>query len=493
MSDKPDTKSSESEIDDDLAALSALVSPSVPPGAPDGGEVDDGKLDLRALAASVPPPPMDSPALDGTDSDGTASGASDPSPELAGGADAAPAEPAEAAAADEPRETKASGQTGTGGEGAAEGSTAKGSARSKRSAKGREKGKEPGTKAVRAADESSRGTGDSVAATHAEVAEPRKSGGSGLWVGVAIGAAAAAAAAFFVMKSGGEDQMGEAIASAPTSVRSDHALDPAVEPGDSTLQEPSVADSVPAVGTADGTDDAEGTGGRAQASEGQEGAGAGSTEGGPAESAGVTPNPDEVREQAPPNPSRARPARAESESGASSSEEAVPAQPSSSDAPAPSAQASATVAERASAPRAGSDRREAPAQGDGQLDDVLDQALGGRPNREGTAAAASSAPARAAEEPAAQANLPPTPSRGDIARVLGALMPRIRQCAGDQVGMALATILVRNDGSVATVAVGGNPFGGTPQGACMEGAIRTATFPRFQQSTFRVSYPFNIR
>ncbi|MCB9597762.1 MAG: hypothetical protein H6719_33905 [Sandaracinaceae bacterium] len=52
---------------------------------------------------------------------------------------------------------------------------------------------------------------------------------------------------------------------------------------------------------------------------------------------------------------------------------------------------------------------------------------------------------------------------------------------------------MNNDGSVATVSVGGSPFGGTPQGACMEGVIRTAQFPRFRSSTFRVSYPFNVR
>ena len=72
-------------------------------------------------------------------------------------------------------------------------------------------------------------------------------------------------------------------------------------------------------------------------------------------------------------------------------------------------------------------------------------------------------------------------------------MGRIRACAGDQVGLALSTIVVNNDGHVATVAVGGSPFGGTPQGACMEGVIRQASFPPFRASNFRVSYPFNIR
>jgi hypothetical protein len=125
------------------------------------------------------------------------------------------------------------------------------------------------------------------------------------------------------------------------------------------------------------------------------------------------------------------------------------------------------------------------------MDNMLDEALG-HSNREGTQTQApqQAAPAPA---PAPAGNLPAQPSRNDIARTLGRLMPQIRQCAGDQVGMALATIMVRNDGSVASVSVGGNPFGGTPQGGCMEGAIRGAHFPAFQQSSFRVSYPFNVR
>jgi len=115
------------------------------------------------------------------------------------------------------------------------------------------------------------------------------------------------------------------------------------------------------------------------------------------------------------------------------------------------------------------------------LDSVLDTALGAR-------AQTPSAPTA----PVA-ADLPDTPGRADVARALGQLLPGIRQCAGEQVGLATATILVRNDGTVASASVGGNPFGGTPQGSCMEGVVRRAHFPRFRQSTHRVVYPFSIR
>ena len=76
--------------------------------------------------------------------------------------------------------------------------------------------------------------------------------------------------------------------------------------------------------------------------------------------------------------------------------------------------------------------------------------------------------------------------------MLGRLMPRIRQCAGEQVGMALGTLMLRNDGTVVSASVGGAPFSGTPQGACMEGVLREARFSPFRQTTFRVQYPMRV-
>jgi len=88
--------------------------------------------------------------------------------------------------------------------------------------------------------------------------------------------------------------------------------------------------------------------------------------------------------------------------------------------------------------------------------------------------------------------LPETPSRMQIAQVLGELLPGVRRCAGGQVGMALATLMLHNDGSVQRVSVGGAPFGGTPQGACMEAVLQEARFSPFRQTTFRVQYPMRV-
>jgi hypothetical protein len=124
----------------------------------------------------------------------------------------------------------------------------------------------------------------------------------------------------------------------------------------------------------------------------------------------------------------------------------------------------------------------------GGLDSVLDQALG----TSRTAPPPSSA-ARTAAHPAAPAgDLPDQPSQADVRRVLGPMLSRVRACAGEQVGMVNFTIVVRSDGSVVSAAAGGSPFGGTPQGSCMEGVLRGAQFPAFRQAQFRVTYPMRI-
>ena len=72
-------------------------------------------------------------------------------------------------------------------------------------------------------------------------------------------------------------------------------------------------------------------------------------------------------------------------------------------------------------------------------------------------------------------------------------LPGVRLCAGDQVGLATATVALKNDGTVVSASVAGVPFGGTPQGACMEGVIRRARFAPFTATTHRFTYPLAIR
>ncbi len=93
----------------------------------------------------------------------------------------------------------------------------------------------------------------------------------------------------------------------------------------------------------------------------------------------------------------------------------------------------------------------------------------------------------------APATLPDTPSQGDVRRVIGGLMGRMRQCAGETAGNASTILMLRSDGTVASAAVAGPPLGGGTIGACLEGVLRSAQFPAFRQQTFRVQYPISIR
>jgi TonB family protein len=91
-----------------------------------------------------------------------------------------------------------------------------------------------------------------------------------------------------------------------------------------------------------------------------------------------------------------------------------------------------------------------------------------------------------------RSGLPQTPGRASISRALGQLTGRIRQCAGDRTGTASAAITFRSDGSVSDVSMTGPTFGSAAL-SCMSAAVRGARVEPFQQATFRVNYPFNVR
>jgi outer membrane biosynthesis protein TonB len=145
--------------------------------------------------------------------------------------------------------------------------------------------------------------------------------------------------------------------------------------------------------------------------------------------------------------------------------------------PAPPAETAAPAPPKPAVP-AGPDNR--------SVDALLDQALAqtGGPRV---------LPDRSPRAPAPEPSTPLTPSRDDVTRAMTVLLPAIRGCAGGESGLATLGIVVRNDGHVENVAVTGAPFEGARSGRCMEGVVRKAKFPRFQQSSFRVQFPFAIQ
>jgi hypothetical protein len=128
----------------------------------------------------------------------------------------------------------------------------------------------------------------------------------------------------------------------------------------------------------------------------------------------------------------------------------------------------------------------APVGPDGRsVDELLDQAL-------------ASSTARKEQERAERALAPPdalplTPSREDVTRAMTVILPAIRGCAAGQSGLATVGLVVKNDGRVESATVSGAPFEGDRTGRCMEGVVRRAKFPRFQQSSFRIQFPFAIQ
>ena len=406
MAEKHDHTDDDHDLDEN--ALAALVRPSAAPppdksaGAANGGD-DDAVLDLRALATSQAPPPLE------------------PEPEVRR-PEPVP-EPAAQMGAKKPEAT---------------------------------------AKAEPAAPR--------TVETRPAAAQPAR-GSGGMVTGLVIGLAVAGAAAFFLTREQDEPEppAGELAAAEPRSVSAAAEGSPSAPFGEETE----------ASGPAEGAEAASGQ--SEAAGETQEGAetGAGTdvtAEAGAEAAAEVGAAEPESRQ------SRAARRRAARRAGGSMQAAAA-------------AEPAAGAAEQASAREAGSQPAAAqPAESGHQLDSVLDNALGGRPAQGGTRTVASERPAASGSASAsASAALPDTPPRSDVSRTLGRMLPQIRQCAADQVGLANATIIVRNDGTVGSVSIGGHPFGGTPQGACMEGVIRRAQFQPFRQSTFRITYPFAIR
>jgi hypothetical protein len=124
--------------------------------------------------------------------------------------------------------------------------------------------------------------------------------------------------------------------------------------------------------------------------------------------------------------------------------------------------------------------------GDRSLDDLLDSALGGASKKPAASAAATTKPA------AASPSLPSMPGKDDVLSAMKSVTPGVSACGNGQSGVAMTKITVSGaTGRVTNVSVSGQ-FAGTPVAACVIKQVSKARFPKFQQSTFSVGYPFKI-
>lgn len=115
--------------------------------------------------------------------------------------------------------------------------------------------------------------------------------------------------------------------------------------------------------------------------------------------------------------------------------------------------------------------------GDGTIDDLLGRALEGGKSSKSTSS-----------KPSKSSSLADTPSRDDVMSAMSGVKGKVANCKGSGVATARMTVS-GSTGRVSSASVTG--VTGAAQ-SCVERAVKTARFPRFQQSSFTVKFPFKL-
>ena len=113
----------------------------------------------------------------------------------------------------------------------------------------------------------------------------------------------------------------------------------------------------------------------------------------------------------------------------------------------------------------------------GSLDDLLNDAIGGKSNSLG----AKSAPA---------ADLPEKPSRDDVLKAMKGVTDAVKACGKGQTGVAFANVtVIGKTGRVSNAEITGITG---EAGSCIASAVRKAVFPKFSSENFQVKFPFRL-
>jgi len=121
------------------------------------------------------------------------------------------------------------------------------------------------------------------------------------------------------------------------------------------------------------------------------------------------------------------------------------------------------------------------------LDDLLDGASPDKP-------AAKAAKHEAADTGGGDDSLPEQLEKSQIVGGMSGVKGKVGSCY-DQYkvpGMASVNVTIGKSGSVSSATVGGS-FAGTPTGACVEKAVKSAHFPKFKGAPMSLTYPFMLR
>lgn len=150
-----------------------------------------------------------------------------------------------------------------------------------------------------------------------------------------------------------------------------------------------------------------------------------------------------------------------------------------------------TTRRRSSAQRQRTTRNEAqpepaPKRSGNNLDALMDEVVGG-----------SSSPSKSRQERSSSSgsssSLPESPSRDDVKTALQGVSGAVQSCGKGAGGTATVNVTFSGKTGRATGArVASGPFKGTPVGACIENAVKRARVPRFQQSSFKVTFPYRL-
>jgi hypothetical protein len=84
------------------------------------------------------------------------------------------------------------------------------------------------------------------------------------------------------------------------------------------------------------------------------------------------------------------------------------------------------------------------------------------------------------------------PTRDEIMQTLRPLTRSIAACQPTFHGVVVFKIKIFGPRGQVTEATLDGPLGGTPEGECMSGVIRGATFPQFADQSFEVAYPYRL-
>lgn len=128
------------------------------------------------------------------------------------------------------------------------------------------------------------------------------------------------------------------------------------------------------------------------------------------------------------------------------------------------------------------------------LDDLIDGAIGGK-GKAPKAPKPSAAPSGGGDsEAGGGGNLPETLGRSEIQAGMRNIKGKVQGCYDKYKvpGMANVQVTIGNNGRVSASKIKGI-FAGTPTGACVQAAAKSATFPRFKGAPITIDYPFILR